>query len=372
MVADTSARVHDAIDCDVHCLPETLQDLFPYLEDEYWQQYINTMRGGGRSTTMDGGYPPGMPTSATPAARAAGGPLTAATYEQLKARFLDVAEPQRAILNCTRFFQATRNPYYTIATSRALNDWLIHDWLDRDDRLLASLVVPIGDVDGAITEIERHGSDPRFVQVLLPIRTAVPYGNKQYDRMLAAIERHGLAIGLHAWGQAARAPTPSGYVNTYLQDYAANWQIVQIHVLSLVAEGVFERYPGLRVSVMECGFNWLPSLLWRFDKDWKGLWREVPWLKDKPSTYVRRHFKATTEPAQLPRDDRQARELLKLVGSDMLMYASDHPHDHGPSGARLLELLEDDAAEAVLRSNAASFYRLEARVPHETAETEAR
>src|SRR5262249_3855101 len=154
---------------------------------------------------------------------------------------------------------------------------------------------------------------------------------KHYHRMLEACERHDLALGLHAWGQAAKAPTPSGYVSTYLHDYVSNWQIVQTHVMSLVAEGVFERFPKLRVSVMECGFSWLPSLLWRFDKDWKGLWREVPWLKDKPSTYVLRHFRATTEPAQLPGDARHARELIEMVGPDWLMYASDYPHDHGPA-----------------------------------------
>ena len=61
-------------------------------------------------------------------------------------------------------------------------------------------------------------------------------------------------------------------------------------MLSLVSEGVFERFPDLRVVLIECGFAWLPLLLWRFDKDWKGVWREVPWLKHRPSEYVAEHF----------------------------------------------------------------------------------
>jgi predicted TIM-barrel fold metal-dependent hydrolase len=114
---------------------------------------------------------------------------------------------------------------------------------------------------------------------------------------------------------------------------------------------------------MECGFTWLPSLLWRFDKDWKGVWREVPWVREKPSEYVRRHFRATTEPAQLPPGAAERAAMLELIGPELLMFASDHPHDHGGSGARLLEAVEPEVAEGILRSNAGAFYGLDAQQP---------
>ena len=75
---------------------------------------------------------------------------------------------------------------------------------------------------------------------------------------------------------AGHAPTQNGFTLYYIEDYLSNQIVVQSHVLSLVSEGVFERFPDLRVSLLECGFAWLPPLLWRFDKDWKGVWREVP------------------------------------------------------------------------------------------------
>jgi uncharacterized protein len=147
---------------------------------------------------------------------------------------------------------------------------------------------------------------------------------------------------------------------SYMEDYLSNPLIVQSHVLSLISEGVFDRFPTLRVSLMECGFAWLPSLLWRFDKDWKGLWLEVPWVKEKPSSYLRRHFRATTAPAHLPADREEARELMAMIGPDVLMYASDHPHRHGPSIEVLDEVLDEDARRAVRSGNAAEFYGLAA------------
>jgi uncharacterized protein len=344
-----------AIDCDVHVAPATMDDLFPYLDD-YWREYVAAaeIRLLGNSTS----YPPEAPTTATEEARAAGGPAVPSSYEALAERVLGPAQPRYAILNCLTLLEAYRNPYYQAALAGAINDWLRDHFLERDDRLRASLVVPMTDVEGAVAEIERLGSDRRFVQVLLPVRAEAPYGNKRFHPIHEAASNQGLAIALHAWGLPGHAPSPTGYTMTYLEDYLGNSQTVQTHVLSLVAEGVFERFPDLRVSLVECGFGWLPPLLWRSDKDWKGIWREVPWVKELPSAYVKRHFRATTQPTHGPQGPQEIRELLAMIGSDWLLYASDYPHDHGPSAEKLYEALDDAEREAVFRGNAAAFYRL--------------
>jgi predicted TIM-barrel fold metal-dependent hydrolase len=336
------------IDCDVHCAPPSLAALGPYLSD-YWREYTQT--AGIRLVGMASAYPPRAPTS--------GGPAPG-DYESLKQGLLDGEAPSFAVLNCLTICEAHRNPYYQAALASALNDWMRVEFLDRDERLRASIVLSTVDVDDAVAEIERLGDDRRFVQLLLPIRVDAPYGNKRYHRLYAAAEERGLVLGLHAWGRAGHSPTTSGYTLSYLEDYVNNQVIVQTHVLSLVSEGVFERMPGLRVSLMECGFAWLPSLLWRFDKDWKGVWREVPWVKEHPSTYVRRHFRATTAPAHMPVDRPQAiGELLEMVGAELLLHASDYPHNHGTSATALYDLLDETALAQVRDANAAALYGLE-------------
>jgi uncharacterized protein len=350
---------HGAIDCDVHVEPPSMNALLGYI-DPYWHELIRSGRLGVGHRL----YPDSEPMSARPEARAAGS-FPPHSYEELCAQFLDPYEPLAAILTCVATFQGSRNPYFEAAITTAVNNWMRDEFLDRDDRLRGSIVVPVFHPEAAAQEIDRLGGDPRFAQVLLPVRSETPWGNLRYRAIHEAASRNRLPITLHAWGGWHMAPTSTGSAATYYEDYLYNSQIVAPNqVLSLVAEGVFDRYPDLRVCLAELGFAWLPSLLWRFDKDWKALWRETPWVRDKPSAYVHRHFRATTSPTLIPGRVPPA-ELAQLAdmldAAHMLVYSSDYPHDHGTDALdNLLEVLGDEGREAVLTKNAAAFFGIAA------------
>jgi len=339
-------NLQGAIDCDVHVAPESIDALLPYMDD-YWRDYVANA-GLMLSPNLTGSYP-------------ATAPAPSHDVDALRREVLDPSGVRHAVLTCLSAFDASRNGYYEAALCTAINDWLRAEWLERDDRLRASMVVPTLDTEAAVAEVERVGSEPGFVQVLLPVRSDAPWGVKRFHALYEAIAARDLVLALHAWGRPGLAPTATGFTHSYFEDYLADSQaIVQAQVMSLVSEGVFDRVPSLRVALLECGFSWLPPMLWRFDKDWKAVWREVPWLKSRPSEYVRRHIRATTAPAQLPADAAQAARLAEMLGArDMLMFASDHPHEHGDGHLdTLLDVLDDDARAAVLHGNAAALYRL--------------
>ena len=54
-------------------------------------------------------------------------------------------------------------------------------------------------------------------------------------------------------------------------------QVFQAQVISLVVEGTFNQFPELRVVLIESGFTWIPAMMWRIDKEWRGLRNNTPW-----------------------------------------------------------------------------------------------
>ena len=116
-----------------------------------------------------------------------------------------------------------------------------------------------------------------------------------------------LAILIAFGGATGLPPTATGWPSTYVEEYVDAGAIFQSQVNSLIFEGAFDRFPTLRVVLSESGWTWMPSLMWRMDKEWKGLRRDTPWVKRRPSEYMREHIRLTTAPTDRPSPERAER-----------------------------------------------------------------
>jgi predicted TIM-barrel fold metal-dependent hydrolase len=348
-------RGSGAIDCDVHHAVAAISDLFPYLPQR-WQDYCVEH---GVTSLAPALYPARAPLSASPRSRAGGAPPATAPRTLGADVFGDGAGI--AILNCLYAVQAIHNEDWAVAMASALNDWTAAEWLSADPRFRASIVVPTQDPVRAAAEIERLAASPGFVQVLLMARSQSPLGKRAYWPIYDAAVAAGLPVAIHPGVAGGNAPTPAGWPSTYVEDYAATSLAMQSQVTSLVCEGVFQQYPSLRVVLLESGVTWLPPMMWRLDKNWKGLRREVPWLSEPPSRVIREHIRLSTQPfdGRSGNEEWLARFLGQLGSADMLLYSSDYPHWHacGPAG-QFLGHLDEIARRKVQRDNALATYQL--------------
>jgi predicted TIM-barrel fold metal-dependent hydrolase len=221
-------------------------------------------------------------------------------------------------------------------------------------------VVPSQIPSLAAREIDRVGGHPGFVQVLLPTRTQHPLGSRLFHPLWEAIERQDLVGGIHFGGMPGNPPTPSGWPSYYFETYSGMAQVFASQVTSIVAEGVFDLFPTLRVALLESGFTWLPAHMWRFDKEWKNLRRLVPWVKRPPSEYIREHLRLTVQPLDAPADTRQLLQIVDQLGSDeMLLYASHYPRVHAADPEeRLIRHLPEPVARKIRGENARALYGL--------------
>jgi predicted TIM-barrel fold metal-dependent hydrolase len=347
---DRSVR-YGLIDCDVHAEVPSVGALLPYLSG-YWVEQINNTVFKG---PVDQAYPPSSPLAVRPGSRVGGGPPTLDSVQQQ----VLTGGVDSAIINCTYSVDSLHNPEQAVALAGAVNDWQIAEWLDKDSRLRGSIVVPIQVPSLAAREIERVVGDGRFAQVLLPARSQHPYGNRIFHPVWEAAERHGLPIGIHFGGAPGNPPTAVGWPSYYIEEYVGMAAVFAAQLTSLVCEGVFDLFPSLRVTLLESGVSWLTTHLWRFDKEWKNLRRQVPWVKRPPSEYIREHVRLTIQPFDGPAERGQLLEVIEQLGSDdMLLYSSDYPHQHAMRVEDLLLKLPSALVDKVMRDNAEQWYRL--------------
>lgn len=344
------------IDCDVHNAVASIEDLFPYLPDR-WVDYINE---SGVTTIEPNYYPTGSPLSARPGSEPSGAP-PGSDIDLLREQLLDPWNIRYAMLNCVYGVQLIQNEEWAAAMARGLNDWQAAEWLEKDERLRGSITVSTRNPETAAREIERLGQHPGFVQVLLLVRSEMPYGERYYWPIYEAAERHGLPICIHAGGSAGNPITPVGWPSYYMEDYVGLSQAFQSQVVSLVSAGVFAKYPGLRVVMAEGGFTWLPSLMWRFDKDWKGIRREAPWVNRPPSEIIRDHMRFTIQPADEPPQPEYLAEIIGQLGSEeLLLFSTDYPHWHFDDKEGALPVnLSTGLERRILVENAAALYGLD-------------
>jgi predicted TIM-barrel fold metal-dependent hydrolase len=310
------------IDCDVHPTVPNFATLVPYME-EYWQDQVITR---GLTTLDPASYRPSLPLVARPDWREPNG-RAALSLEKLRAELLDPFGIDIAILNVIHAGASIFNPYFGGAVCSATNKWLAEEWLARDDRLRASIVVAVQEPDLAAKEIDRVAPDERFVQVLLPVAADMPLGRKYYWPIYAAAAKHGLPVAIHPGGGGRHQQSYIGTHSSYAEDYYLQSSQLKGQLLSLIYEGVFTEYPDLTVVLLESGVTWLPNFLTDADNKWKGLRREVPWVTELPSNIVRKHVRLAAQPFDAPAGTDYFEKIWSMLGSDeMLLFATDYPH----------------------------------------------
>jgi len=353
------------IDCDIHPTLPGLAALSPYL-DPHWREQLAS-RGLDELDSIS--YPKNAPLTARPDFR---GPVRAATDPARLARdALDPFGTRIAICNCLYGVQLPFNEDLAAALAAALNDWIAREWLDRDQRFRASIVLPTQNPARAAAEIDRVAPDRRFVQALLLANDATPLGNRAWWPIYAAASRHRLPVGIHAGSTYRHAVTGVGWPSTFIEDYAAQAQSFQAQLASLIAEGVFAKFPDLTFVFIESGWTWLPAFLWRFAKFWRGLRPEVPWVAAPPAEIVRARVRFTLQPIDAPDDPSLLVRILDQLGSDrLLLFSTDHPHWQFDGTAALPAAFTPALVERVLAENALETYPRLAAQPGTAAAAE--
>ncbi|HZS87304.1 MAG TPA: amidohydrolase family protein [Chloroflexota bacterium] len=255
------------------------------------------------------------------------------------------------------------NEEYAAALARAYNHWLAEEWLHEPSLYGALLAAPQDPADAA-REIARYADNPKVVAVYLPTSGVYPlWGHRKYDPIFAAAQEAGLPVMLHS----VSAVTPAFPFNIDQFDTAMARHTVShcfammANMIDMVTTGVPVRFPDLKIAFTEAGISWVPFMMWRLDKEYNESRRDIPFLEDKPSTYIKKMY-FSTQPVEEPENGRDLVAMMQIFdGENQVLFASDWPHHDFDHPRQVFDLpLSSEARRKVMGENALKLFKIPA------------
>jgi len=259
---------------------------------------------------------------------------------------------------------------YAIALCRAFNNWLADYRQEDPARLLGAGIITLHDPELAAAEARRCIDDLGFVSVVLlpsPVNGRHLHA-PECDVIWAELERLGVPIAFHGTsGSGANdyvAKRFVGHPNFRTLNHASSFPLeMMLGFGALAVGGVLERFPGLKVALLEANCGWLPWWLHRLDDQWKKYGGgESVRLSALPSEYFKRQCFISTDV-----DEELLRVAIEEVGDDNIVVSTDYPHNDGAFPHAVEEFLElpgvsNESKRKILWDNCVRLYGLADKV----------
>ena len=249
------------------------------------------------------------------------------------------------------------------AYTRAYNRWIVDFCSDSNGRLVPIAHLSLGDPAAAATELERAVRDGARGAWVAPFTmTKLPHGHPDHDRLFATAQDLDVPLAIHPTFEPKGA-APGRFESLHGAHFFLNVtsaDAVRHAFTTLFQFGVFDRFPRLKIVLLESGAGWIGYWLDRMDGyAASALGRAVP-LREKPSEYFRRQCWISCDP-----DELTIPALMEIYGEDRFFWASDFPHpdhtgDYLAEVEELAEKLEGSARAGLLGENVRRLYRLTA------------
>ncbi len=263
------------------------------------------------------------------------------------------------------YFTVVPHPATAVTLAATYNDWLAGYCGADPRRLFGAAMLPLQDPDAAARELRRAVGDLGFVAGFVRPNPCLgrSLSDRAYDVVWEAAEELDVPIGIHE-GSSVIVPTLGSDrpFNPMILHAVSHPFEEMLACAQLIAFGVLERHPALRVLFLESSGGWAPFWLERLDEQASAFGGFSPDLALRPSEYFARQCAISFEV-----DERTLPALTPFVGAERIVWGSDYPHHDAtfPGAVDALRRTLAPCATAtqakVLGLNARGIYRLPSR-----------
>ncbi len=243
---------------------------------------------------------------------------------------------------------------FAYGVARAHNRGMI-DFCSVDPRLLATAYVPLADFDRAAAMADEAIA---IGAAALLVASGCPAGHSPshlgLDPVWARAQEAGIPIVFHVGGTddlidanyfQNGLPIPpdfhGGEENFRSVDYMGIPGPPAQTLATMIFDGVLERFPTLRIGVIEQGAIWVPSWMRQMESAFEAFHRHedrLQALSMRPADYVRRQVRFTPYPTE------DVGWIIDQAGPEVCLFSSDYPHVEG--GRRPVERFEASLGSA--------------------------
>lgn len=231
----------------------------------------------------------------------------------------------------------TDDPDLAAAVVHGLNRWMLDEWpYVYGGRIFSTPVISPGEVGNAIAELEfvlAHGA-----KVVL-MRPAPAWGWKgprsfalpEFDPYWKLVEESGVLCLVHAsdsgytryyneWDGGGGENQAFAERSTFMHAMDKSFRDIQDAVISMICHGLCDRFPRLKIALVENGAGWVPGMLKVLDKTYH----------DQPHRFVEHPLETFKRCFwQHPFHEEDPTTLVDLIGADNVIFGSDYPHVEG-------------------------------------------
>ncbi|MGE4617679.1 MAG: amidohydrolase family protein [Gammaproteobacteria bacterium] len=218
-----------------------------------------------------------------------------------------------------------RDPAIAAETCRAYNDWMSDFCKTDPNRLFAMGIIPLQDIKLATAEVKRLRKIGLSGFISRPERFGkLALYDDDCDGLWQTAVDDNLAVGIHgSFGSGMPSFSTGRYQDNLFYDHMIAHPFGQMAVMmDLIAGGVMDRFPGLRVGFFESGLGWIPYWIDRLDEHFRVMGHHTPWLKRRPSEIF-----ATQCFVSMEADESSGLKWMIDKGlENCILWGSDYPH----------------------------------------------
>jgi len=383
--SDVSSVDYPILDADAHVNepPNLWQDAVPGKWKERAPRVVKTDKG--EVWHFDGGrekWPVGL-TAAAGQSWFQMGPM-GQTYETMRPGSFDT-DARLADMDADGIYAQVLYPSVTLkgakiysgerelqlACVRAYNEWIASFCAGSGGRLVPQAIVPTTGLQDATAELDHALKSGHRGAVISSFPNGSLFPQAEDDPFWARAQEARFPIAVHI-GSFLRTPPPAAkkgegaWQGSLAFVARAAWTKAGGQTLDVACDllfsGIFQRFPGLRIVLVEANIGWIPTLLEQSDdmfrryRWWTGAHRE---MSEMPSRIFHRNFYSTFMV------DRSGIELRHRMNLDHLMWSTDYPHsgtdwpDSAVTLERVFRGVPRGEVKKMLHDNCRDLYGLE-------------